>query len=38
MRNTIVPIILVLTALCSCKGPQKAVSYGDLYSEKPLTI
>lgn len=38
MRNLIVPIIFTVVALCSCQGPRKAVSYNELYSEKPLTI
>ncbi|MBQ3579779.1 MAG: hypothetical protein II975_02120 [Bacteroidales bacterium] len=32
----IVPVLALI--VLSCKGPQKAVSYSELYSEKPLTV
>ena len=38
MRKYLSIIVLATVVLASCKGPQKAVSYNDLYSEKPLTI
>lgn len=38
MRRYIFLFVILCSAFLSCKGPQKAVSYNDLYSEKPLTI
>lgn len=38
MRKSFTAIVLTIAALTACKGPQKAVSYNELYSEKPLTV